>query len=88
MGLAHVVVSNALLARIRDPNGDIRHRVSVIESSPFCDETHLILICTPILRDGYHYQQDIIIEDDGTIRFQRDADLWGPSVIGSTIGVW
>lgn len=75
MGRAHVLVSNALLARMRDPEGDIHGRVIVVHASPFCDETHLALCCTPILRDGYHGSMDIILEDDGTIRFKKDVDV-------------
>lgn len=75
MGRAHCLVSNALLARMRDPEGDIHGRVTVVHASPFCDETHLALISTPILKDGYWGSQDFILEDDGTIRFKKDVDV-------------
>ena len=75
MGRAHIIVTNELLARMKDPGGDIARRVTVIQSRPFCDETHLVCISTPILPDGYHGSQDIILEDDGTIWFKKDVDV-------------
>ena len=75
MGRAHVVVCNDLLARMRDPDGDIARRVTVVQARPFCDETHLALVSSPILPDGYAGVQDFILEDDGTIRFKKDVDV-------------
>lgn len=75
IGRAHVIVTNALLARMKDEGGDIAHRITVISHRPFCDGTAIALITTPLLADGYHGQQDMIVEADGTIRFKRDCDV-------------
>jgi hypothetical protein len=75
VGRAHVLVSNALLARMQDPDGHIARRLTVIQSSPFCDETHLALISSPILADGYWGSMDVVLEDDETIWFKKDCDV-------------
>jgi hypothetical protein len=74
MGRAHIVVTNELLERIK-AEASINHRVSVVSDVPFCDDTRYALVSTPLLRDGYHGVQDIIIEDDGTIFFRADCDV-------------
>ena len=78
MGTAVCVVGNDLFARIRNPDGDIAKRVTVREAVRFCEDTMIINVETPLLPDdpySFHGCMDIIIEDDGTIRFKRDADV-------------
>jgi hypothetical protein len=70
MGRCIIVVANELFARMRD-------RVMVHNSVRFCEDTTyaVIEVPPPLLPDGFHGVQDIIVEDDGTIRFKRDVDV-------------
>ena len=71
MGRAHVIVHNDLLGRL---NGELREKVTVINFRPFCDDTVIALVSSDALPEGYHGQQDIII-DGSEIRFRKDLDV-------------
>jgi hypothetical protein len=76
MGRCIIVVANELFARIRDPEGDIAKRVTVVERPVrWCERLTYAVIETPLLPEGLPWVQDIIVEDDGTIRFKRDVDV-------------
>lgn len=77
MGRATVVVANELLGRIRDPEGEIIKRVSLVGPPVrFCEDTAIATVETPLLPDGYHGRMDIIVEDGtGVIRFRKDCDV-------------
>jgi hypothetical protein len=76
MGRAHVVLADKLLDRLRNDEGEIARRVTVVHARPFSVDTSIALIATPLLPEGYNGVQDIIIEDGtGVIRLKKDADV-------------
>lgn len=71
MGTCHVLMHENLLEKIRRQpySKDIRiHSVGEFEEGFFN-----VLLETEILSEGYHGQQEIILEND-IIRFRRDTD--------------
>jgi hypothetical protein len=73
MGRAHVLVHDELLKRIKiDPR--LRQQILIVASKPFGEDTHLLLVSSARLPDGYHGQHDLIL-DGGQIRFKKDADV-------------
>jgi len=73
MGRAHVLVHDDLLKRIKvDPR--LRRQLLVVTAMPFGENTHLLLVSSHALPEGYHGQHDLIV-DGGQIRFKRDVDV-------------
>jgi hypothetical protein len=76
MGRAHIIVTDELLDLIRDEDGEIAHRVTIVHARSFGKDTSIALITTPLLPEGYNGVQDIVVEDGtGVIRFKKDADV-------------
>ena len=71
MGRAHIVVHNDLLGRL---NGELSAQVTVIHFRPFCDETVIALVSSHALPEGYHGQQDIIVDGD-SVSFRKEVDV-------------
>ncbi len=67
MGQAHILMFHEYYETISK-------LVTVISYSDFGDGTFIALIETPLLPEGYHGVQDIILEDD-RVRFRKDLDV-------------
>ena len=73
MGRAHVLVHDDLLKRIKvDPR--LYQQLLIVTSKPFGEDMHLLLVSSHALPEGYHGQQDLIL-DGGQFRFKRDVDV-------------
>ena len=73
MGRAHVTMDDELLGRlVEDP--DLCRQVAVMHVKPFGNGTWLALVSSDHLPEGYHGQQDIIV-DGSAIRFRKDVDV-------------
>jgi hypothetical protein len=89
MGECHAVIADELLDRIEtDP--ELSRLITVVDKKPHADPytffdtrgrthavsaTHRAHLKTEALPEGYHFDLNLIIEDDGTIRFKRDVDV-------------
>jgi hypothetical protein len=71
MGSCHVLMHEKLLEKIRQAPYNVI--IEVLRVSEFEDDIYNVLIETAVLPDGYHGQQEIIVEDE-SVRFRRDTD--------------
>jgi hypothetical protein len=69
----HCLVHDELLKRIKiDPR--LYQQLLIVTSKPFGKDTHLLLVFSDRLPEGFHGQHDLIL-DGGQIRFKKDADV-------------
>lgn len=71
MGTAHVLMHVELVKKLEN-HADLR-LLSIADFGE--DELHHALVESPILSEGYHGQQFIVVNDDGSIGFRRDVDV-------------
>lgn len=84
-GRCHIIVTPALLDRLREHpdirvlDDDLFERAGTYETNSgallHTCEKRLARISTTLLSDGENGHQNVIISDNGAIRFERDCDV-------------
>jgi hypothetical protein len=72
MGYAHIIVHNDLPERLKREQ-QWANQIMFVRERSFCEATHIALVSSPHLADGYNGQQAIVVEGD-SVRFNPDRD--------------
>lgn len=71
MGSCHVLMHEKLLEKVKQPPYDVI--IQVLRITEFEENIYNVLLETDVLPDGYHGQQEIIVNKD-SVEFRRDTD--------------
>jgi hypothetical protein len=75
MGRAVSVVAPCLRRKLYDAAASGKHGIYILYDKVWGDGLHYLEIISDRLPPGYHGVQDIILGDDGAIRFKKDVDV-------------
>lgn len=75
MGRAHSLVAPCLRQKLYDIAVGGKQGFYILYDNVHGEGLHFLEIISDRLPPGYWGSQDVILEDDGTVRFKRDADV-------------